>query len=119
MIDLHRRHVVARKRSVRREVARAFSDTSSDTLAERLAARGSSPSHDAQRTELRARMRQAIDQLPPRDREVLVLRHLEQLTMREIATVLTMNESAVKVRHLRALRRLRELVAGEFGEGVS
>jgi RNA polymerase sigma-70 factor (ECF subfamily) len=111
LIDLQRRHG-AQKRSVRREepAAAPLADESMCELADRLAARGSSPSQGAQREELRHRVRQALDRLGERDREVLVLRHLEQMSTREIAAVLGLSESAVKVRHLRALQRLRELL---------
>jgi RNA polymerase sigma-70 factor (ECF subfamily) len=116
LIDLQRRHE-AQKRTVRREEpAAALPDESMCELADRLAARGSSPSQGAQRAELRLRVRRALDRLGERDREVLVLRHLEQLATREIAAVLGLTESAVKVRHLRALQRLGELL-GDRPEG--
>lgn len=108
LVDLHRRHVVAQKRSVRREEPVALPDESMNLLAGRLASRGSSPSQRAQREEVRQQVRAALDRLSERDREVLILRHLEQLSTREIATVLNLTESAVKVRHLRALQRLRQ-----------
>lgn len=50
------------------------------------------------------------------DREVLVLRYLEQLTFDEVATVLGIAAGAVKMRHLRALARIRGLLGEEFGE---
>ena len=55
-------------------------------------------------------MRAALAQLPQRDREVLVLRYLEQLSTREMAEVLGTPEGTVKSRHLRALERLRGLL---------
>ena len=57
--------------------------------------------------ELRDRVRAALEALEPNDREVLVLRYLEQLTSKEIAAVLGISEAAVKTRHRRALERLR------------
>ncbi len=65
------------------------------------------------------RVRQALDRLSARDREVLVMRYLEQLPTREIAAALEITEGAVKVRHLRALERIRGLLAGERGEAES
>ena len=62
------------------------------------------------REELRRRVRTILVQLGPRDREVLVLRHLEQMTPREMSAVLAISEGAVRVRHLRALQRFRELL---------
>ena len=55
-------------------------------------------------------MRSALDRLSERDRELLALRHLEMLSIREIAGVLGISEGAVKVRHVRALERLRDLL---------
>ena len=115
LIELHRRHLHAQRRSVKREEALAphLSDESAMQLADRVLARQSSPSDRAIRLELRSRIRAALDQLGERDREVLVLRHLEQLSTREIAAVLGIREGAVKVRHLRALERLRAFLESE------
>ena len=85
-------------------------DESAAQLARRLADLGSSPSEQAVREELRQRVRPALDRLAPGDREVLVLRHLEQLSTAEAAAVLGIGEGAVKIRHLRALQRLRALL---------
>jgi RNA polymerase sigma-70 factor (ECF subfamily) len=53
------------------------------------------------------------------DREVLVLRHLEQLPTAAAAAVLGIGEGAFKSRHLRALQRLRALLGDEYSEGSS
>jgi RNA polymerase sigma-70 factor, ECF subfamily len=115
LIDLNRRHLHAQRRSVKREepLALHLSDESAQQLAERVLARQSSPSNQAIRSELRARIRAALDRLGQRDREVLVLRHLEQLSTRETASVLGISEGSVKTRHLRALERLRTLLESE------
>jgi RNA polymerase sigma-70 factor (ECF subfamily) len=115
---LHRRHVQAQKRSVRREEPRALTlpDESAVELAGRLVARDSSPSQRLLREELLERMRRALLRLPERDREVLVLRHLEQLSVAETAEVLEISPGAVKVRHLRALERLRDQLDEARGE---
>jgi RNA polymerase sigma-70 factor (ECF subfamily) len=68
---------------------------------------------------VQARVRAALEALPERDREVLVLRHLEELPPREIAAVLGLSEGAVYTRHLRALRKLRILLGEDFAEGES
>ena len=57
-----------------------------------------------------ARVRTILEQLGTRDREVLVLRHLEQMSPREMSAVLGISEGAVRVRHLRALQRFRQLL---------
>jgi RNA polymerase sigma-70 factor (ECF subfamily) len=115
LIAAHRRHVRAGKRSVTREEPDVLElpDESAAELAGRLVDLGSSPSAGLLRRKRCRRVREALDELPPRDREVLVLRHLEQLSTAEIAAVLGLREGAVKVRHLRALRQLRALLGEE------
>ena len=112
LAQVHRRHLRVQARTVRREEPAAWplSDASSGLLAERLAARSESPSARLGRDEQRARVRTALTQLNEPDREVLVLRYLEDLPVREIAAVLGVTESAVKMRQLRALQRLRDLL---------
>jgi RNA polymerase sigma-70 factor (ECF subfamily) len=119
--ELYRRHVQAQKRSVRREEHRppALPDESALELANRLLARGSSPSARMRREELRGLMNAALLQLAEHDREVLVLRHLEQLSTPEIAAVLGISEGAVYTRHLRALERLRSLLGDDLLEHES
>ena len=112
LLQLHRRHLWTGKRSVTREEAGVLNlpADSAVELAGRLAAAESSPSYHLLREELRERVRQALSRLAPRDQEVLVLRHLEQLSTREVAAVLGVTEAAVKSRHIRALERLHHLL---------
>jgi RNA polymerase sigma-70 factor (ECF subfamily) len=121
LADLHRRHIRARRRSVMREErwAPPLPDESALELADRLLHRGSSPSARLHRDERRRRVQAALQQLTERDREVLVLRHLEQLATRDIAAVLGISEGAVYTRHLRALERLRALLGDELSEDES
>lgn len=111
MVDAHRRHVRAQKRAVgRHRWPRIRRDRSTKALADRLRDTGTSPSKHCERDELYARARTAMNQLRARAREILILRHLEQLSTRETAAVLGMTEGAVKTQHLRALQRLRSLL---------
>jgi RNA polymerase sigma-70 factor (ECF subfamily) len=112
LMKLRQRHLAAQKRSAAREEQRprALPDESALALAERLAASGTSPSNRMVRQEERDRVRAALAQLPESDQEILVMRYLEQLTMRAIAEVLEISEGAVKMRHTRALRRLSSLL---------
>src|SRR5262245_42001324 len=118
LTKLYRRHFQAGARSVRREDpgVLALPEESALELAGRLADGGTSPSHHLAREELQAGVRAALDRLEERDREVLVLRYLEQLSVKEIAATLGLSEGAVKMRHLRALGRLRGLLADQLGE---
>lgn len=115
---LHQRHMQAQKRSAAREerLLPALNDQSVFDLANRLVASGTSPSRHLQRAELRAHVQATLALLPERDREVLVLRYLEQLSTSEIAAVLGISEGAVKTRHTRALARLCERLGGDLGE---
>ena len=110
LIDLHRRHIRASSRSVAREQPWAPAEESS-WLAERLSGDVINPSKQMLLRELRQQVTEALDKLSARDREVLVLIYLEQLKAREIAHLLGTKEGAVNMRHLRALKRLKALLA--------
>jgi RNA polymerase sigma-70 factor (ECF subfamily) len=111
LVKLHRQHIGTKKRSVAREVMPELPDDSVDALALLVVGDNSSPSKHAVRKELQNQVRVALNELSERDREVLILRYLEQLTAAEIAAVLGSTPGAIKVRHLRALERLRHLLA--------
>jgi RNA polymerase sigma-70 factor (ECF subfamily) len=112
LVKEHRAHLGRARRSVRREEPGVLGlpDESIAELAQRLASSASSPSRHALRVELQDRVRAALALLGEADREVLVLRYLEQLPLREVAAVLGVSVSAVKMRHFRALERLRVLL---------
>jgi len=95
------------KRDLRREIP--WPEQSSIQLGLHLAAPGTSPSEAAQREELRERIRGAIECLSERDQEILWMRHFDQLSFQEAATVIEITENAATVRYARALRRLRDL----------
>jgi RNA polymerase sigma-70 factor (ECF subfamily) len=110
LLKLQQRHLRAQKRSVLRENPLVLPDESSRALADRLAQSGTTPSGKLQRLERQESVRRALDRLPGIDRDVLVLLYLEQLSGVEAAIVLQISEPALRMRHLRALRRLRQLV---------
>jgi len=117
IVDIHRRHLHARKRSVLREEDVIVSDGSAFELAGRLFRRGSaSPSSRMRRRELSDQVRRALLQLSEKNREVLMLRYLEQLTPGEIAAILGVTEGAVSMRHARALQQLRAILAEFLGD---
>jgi RNA polymerase sigma-70 factor (ECF subfamily) len=121
LVKVHHRHLGAQRRSATREEQRlpALPDESALELAGRLMASGTSPSHRLLRAELRDRVRAALLQLSEHDREVLVLRFLEQLSTREMAAVLGISEGAVKTRQTRALDRLGRLLGQDPREHQS
>jgi RNA polymerase sigma-70 factor (ECF subfamily) len=69
------------------------------------------------RDELRRRVQSALDRLAPRDREILIMRHLEEMSTAEIAAILGISAGAVRVRHLRSLTKLRAMLDDEGSEG--
>ena len=121
LIAVHRRHIRAARRSVAREEAAlgGLPESSVLELAGRLVAAAAGPSEAARCNELRDRVRAALDALSERDREILVLRHLEQMTAGEVAATLGLTEAAVKSRSLRAMQRLRDLLSDDSPEGSS
>jgi RNA polymerase sigma-70 factor (ECF subfamily) len=117
LVKLHQRHVHAHKRSVLRECPLSLPDHSSRALAGLLARSGTTPSGKLERRERQESIRRALDQLRADDRDLLVLLYLEELSGVEAAAVLRISEGAVRMRHLRALRRLRQLVREEGSGG--
>jgi RNA polymerase sigma-70 factor (ECF subfamily) len=86
-------------------------ERSSVVLARRLLAGGSSPSQQLDQRELAGRLRQAVAQLPPADREVVLLRHFEGLSTREVAFLLGLDPATASKRHGRALLRLHRILS--------
>jgi RNA polymerase sigma-70 factor (ECF subfamily) len=110
---LHRHHLGTKMRDAGREVALhhgAFPQASSVSLAAQLLGRNTSPSQAAARAELQLRIQEALNTMDPIDREVLVLRHFEQLSNSETARVLELTETAASNRFVRALKRLRSIL---------
>ena len=111
LAQLYRFHSKAQRRSVEREVEQIpLSDESVMRFADRLVASGTAPSRRLRRKETQEQVRAALARLAPADEEVLVLRHLEQLSTREIAAVLKISEPAVRHRQRRALQRLTRIL---------
>ena len=113
MIAAHRRNREAQRRSVDREQslqASANSDASSRNYLVELRDQELTPAAANIRKEMEIRFLQAIEQLEEEDKEVILMRHYEQLTNSEVAEALGLSQPAAGMRHLRALRRLREIL---------
>ena len=110
LLNLRRNHRRAR-RSVARE--EALPDRSSLLLARPLLARGSSPSRLLQARELAERVSRAVARLADADREVLLLRHAEDLPFEEIGCLLDIEPAAARKRFGRALIRLQKVLRDE------
>jgi RNA polymerase sigma-70 factor (ECF subfamily) len=115
---VHRRHRRSKSRSVAREEPDAFAwpDSSIQLMVKYLVARDATPSRALLREEQRQRVHAALQGLAPIDREVLVMHYLEELSFPEIAAILDIGEGAAKMRHLRALRRIRTFMKDDGGE---
>ena len=101
-----RGHLAAGKRAVGREQS-----VGSDAMAALAASSGSSPSAQAMRHEEAARIAEALERLPDEMKQVLLARHMDNLSHAAIAERMGKSEGAVRVLYTRALRRLRELYA--------
>jgi RNA polymerase sigma-70 factor (ECF subfamily) len=112
---LHRRHLGAQGRDAGQEIALhhgPMPQATSVSLAEMLLGRLTSPTQAAQRAEVRVLLQEALNGMDPLDREVLTLRHFEELSNAEVARVLGLTGTAASNRYIRALERLREILAG-------
>lgn len=113
LMALHRRHLGAQERNAGREIALdygAMPEATSASLAAQLLGRLTTPSQAAIRAELKIRLHEALNSMEPIDREVLALRHFEELTNAEAAQVLAISPSAASNRYVRALERLRRIL---------
>ena len=119
---VHRQHLGVQARDAGREVSLyrgALPEASSAALAAQLLGKFTSPSQAAIKAELKLRMQEALNCMDAGDREVLALRHFEQLTNAEVAVVLGVKDTTACNRYFRALERLRVVLAdmpGGLGE---
>jgi RNA polymerase sigma-70 factor (ECF subfamily) len=114
LIDLHRMHLGAKMRNAGQEVSLyrgALPQASSVSLAAQLLGRLTTASRAAIRAETQIRVQEALNSMEPMDREVLTLRHFEMLSNEETALVLGIKKSAASNRYIRALKRLKEILA--------
>jgi RNA polymerase sigma-70 factor (ECF subfamily) len=113
LIDSHRHHRGAAKRSIDREQPACdprFQDQSALDLVALARDRQLTPAAAATQRELELRFQAAIETLDETDREVVLMRHFEQLSNQETAQALGLSEPAAGMRYLRAMRRLRALL---------
>jgi RNA polymerase sigma-70 factor, ECF subfamily len=110
---LHRHHLGRQMRDAGREVSLyrgTMPEASSAALAAQLLGHATRPSEAAIRAEAKIRLQEALNTMDPLDREVLALRHFEQLTPAETAQELNIKEKAAGMRYLRALKRLKGIL---------
>ena len=112
---LHRHHLKVQMRDAGHELSlgdRSLPQANSASLAQMLLGRLTSPTRAARRAEMQLRLRELIDGMDPLDREILALRHFEELNNGEVAQVLGLSKTAASNRYIRALERLKEMLKG-------
>jgi RNA polymerase sigma-70 factor (ECF subfamily) len=118
LLMVHRQHLGTQMRDVGHEVSLyngPLPQASSASLAAHLLGRLTTPSQAAIRAEMQLRLQEALNQMDPLDREVLTLRHFEELTNGETAQVLGLQKAAASNRYVRALKRLKDVLSGMPG----
>jgi len=118
---LHRRHLGAKARDAGREIsldAGRVPHATSAELAAQLLGHDTRASEALLRAERKLRLEGALNSMDPIDREVLALRHFEQLSNAECARVLELSESAATKRYVRALRRLKDILRSLPGGAI-
>jgi RNA polymerase sigma-70 factor (ECF subfamily) len=123
LVDVHRFHLGTKMRDAGQEVSLhhgALPQVTSLSLAEQLLGKLTTASQAAMRAELKIRVQEALNSMDPQDREVLILRHFEELSNAEAAQVLGIKASAAVNRYVRALKRLKDVFQGMPGgiEGI-
>jgi RNA polymerase sigma-70 factor (ECF subfamily) len=111
LLRVHRRHLGAAMRAADREISLQrgpMAHASSASLAVQLLGRLTSVSQAAARAELRVMLEEVLEQLAAADREVIALRHFEELSNEETAEVLGLTRAAASKRYVRAMLRLKE-----------
>lgn len=112
LIDVHRRHLGAQMRDASRDMSihAHYAQATSMSIASQLLGNLTSPSQAAMRDEAANQLEEAIQTMEPIDREVLALRHFEELTNSEVAEVLGIQQKAASIRYVRALKRLKSVL---------
>ncbi len=114
LAEVHRRHLGTQMRNADREVSLhrgGLPEADSASLAAQLLGKLTTPSQAAVKAEQRIYVQEALNSMDPVDREVLALKHFEQLSTAEIAEVLGLSKAGAGSRYLRAIKRLREILS--------
>jgi RNA polymerase sigma-70 factor (ECF subfamily) len=113
LLELHRHHLGVQARDAGREISLfrgALPEATSAALAAQLLGHLTQPSQAAIRAEMKIRLEEALGAMDTLDRELLALRHFEQLNNSEAAAILGIHKAAASKRYVRALKRLREIL---------
>jgi RNA polymerase sigma-70 factor (ECF subfamily) len=112
LVKLHQRHITASRRTVEREdqAELPLPEDSVMQLADRIASSGTEPGQAFIKQEIKERVRTGLSELRHADRQVLVMRFLEHLSIKEISETLEVNQETIKKRYTRALERLGQIL---------
>ncbi len=116
MIDIHRRHLGAEKRNAAQDVSLnqpGVYEATSACIAVQLVGNLPTPSAGAQLGERIQKLEETLERMDPLDREVLAMRHFEELSNGEVAEILGLSKSAASNRYVRALKRLKDISSHE------
>ena len=102
-------------RDPRREVP--WPERSSAQQVLKLIDSATTPSEAFAREELRQRVQEVLSKLKPTDREVLWMRHFDQLSFADLADLLKISENTAMKRYVRALQRLKDLLPDLYPRG--
>src|SRR5262249_11841767 len=114
LAEIHRRHLGTQSRAADRETSPyrgGFTEADSVSLAAQLLGQLTTPSQAAVKAERRLMVQDALAALDPLNREVLALKHFEQLSTSEMAEVLGLSKAGAGSRYLRAIKKLREILS--------
>jgi len=109
VLEQHRRHLGAQKRTVRNEVPLMPTDSSAKFVSG-LIGRSPTPSQELAKAELAEQLSKALERLDSDDKDLILWRHFEQLSAREMAELLNITEAAANKRYLRALEHLKKIL---------
>lgn len=113
LTEVHRRHLGTDARDANRELTLnrgGLPESDSASLAAMLVGALTSPSQAALKAELRSQVQTALAELDPLDREILALKHFEQLSTAQVAEVLGLSKSGAGHRYVKAIKQLRALL---------
>jgi len=118
LAEIHRRHLGTQMRDADREVSLhrgALPEANSVSLAAHLLGQLTSPSEAAVKAEMRIKLQEALNSMDAMDREIIALRHFEQLSGNETAEILGLSKTGASSRYVRAMTRLKAILS-QFSE---
>lgn len=118
LLQVHRRHLGVKGRDAARDVSIFTApqpQATSVVIAAHLLGRQTSPSMAAVRAEMQMQVERSLNAMDPIDREVLALRHFEQLANVEVAKLLDLSTTAASNRYIRAVKRLKQVMGEMHG----